>query len=157
MFEISTIRREDFDFIKDGSGKFVDVLQCNNAASSRTPRGHQGRNSIGEKFIPSADSGLFEVPINIFQLLRNIILSLYSLFPNFLVLQYPIDFKLPLSFLRPSCKWSLAWTSICAARRSQSSTPTLMWLGLMDRCQDLPLAPLSSLLPCTSPIEEHHF
>merc|ERR1719188_225093 len=41
MFEISTIRREDFDFIKDGSGKFVEVLQCNNAASSRTPRGHQ--------------------------------------------------------------------------------------------------------------------
>ena len=41
MFEISTVRREDFDFIKDQSGKFVDVLQCNNAASSRTPRGHQ--------------------------------------------------------------------------------------------------------------------
>ena len=35
MFEISTVRREDFDFIKDTSGKFVDVLQCNNAASSR--------------------------------------------------------------------------------------------------------------------------
>ena len=49
MFEISTIRREDFDFIKDGSGKFVEVLQCNNVASSRTPRGHQGCNSIGEK------------------------------------------------------------------------------------------------------------
>lgn len=41
MFEISTVRREDFAFIKDTSGKFVDVLQCNNAASSRTPRGHQ--------------------------------------------------------------------------------------------------------------------
>ena len=41
MFEISTVRREDFDFIKDKSGKFVDVLQCNNVASSRTPRGHQ--------------------------------------------------------------------------------------------------------------------
>ena len=51
MFEISTIRREDFDFIKDGSGKFVEVLQCNNVASSRTPRGHQGCNSIGEKNI----------------------------------------------------------------------------------------------------------
>lgn len=41
VFEISTVRREDFDFVKDKSGKFVDVLQCNNAASSRTPRGHQ--------------------------------------------------------------------------------------------------------------------
>jgi len=41
MFEISTIRREDWDFIKDKSGEFVSVLQCNNAASSRTPRGHQ--------------------------------------------------------------------------------------------------------------------
>merc|ERR1711992_126143 len=41
MFEISTIRREDWDFIKDKSGEFVTVLQCNNAASSRTPRGHQ--------------------------------------------------------------------------------------------------------------------
>ena len=36
MFEISTIRREDWDFIKDKSGEFVSVLQCNNAASSRT-------------------------------------------------------------------------------------------------------------------------
>ena len=35
MFEISTIRREDWDFIKDKSGEFVSVLQCNNAASSR--------------------------------------------------------------------------------------------------------------------------
>ncbi len=41
MFEVSTIRKEDFDFVKDKSGEFVDVLQCNNAASSRTPRGHQ--------------------------------------------------------------------------------------------------------------------
>merc|ERR1719471_1567269 len=73
MFEISTIRREDFDFIKDGS-----------------------------------------------------------------------------------CKWLLAWTSICAAQRSQSSTPTLMWPGLMDHCQALPPAPPSSLLPCTLPIEEHY-
>ncbi len=40
-FEISTMRKEDYDFIKDKSGEFVDVLQCNNAASSRTPRGHQ--------------------------------------------------------------------------------------------------------------------
>ena len=41
MFEINTIRREDWDFIKDKSEEFVTVLQCNNAASSRTPRGHQ--------------------------------------------------------------------------------------------------------------------
>ena len=39
MFEVNTIRKEDFDFIKDKSGEFVDVLQCNNAPSSRTPRG----------------------------------------------------------------------------------------------------------------------
>ena len=41
MFEISTVRREDWDFVKDKSGEFVSVLQCNNAPSSRTPRGHQ--------------------------------------------------------------------------------------------------------------------
>ncbi|XP_071445166.1 putative aminopeptidase W07G4.4 [Hetaerina americana] len=39
-FEISTIRREDFAFHKD-PGEGVDVLQCNNLPSSRTPRGHQ--------------------------------------------------------------------------------------------------------------------
>jgi len=41
MFEINTVRREDWDFVKDKSGEFVSVLQCNNAPSSRTPRGHQ--------------------------------------------------------------------------------------------------------------------
>jgi len=41
MFEISTIRRDDWDFNADKSGEFVSILQCNNAASSRTPRGHQ--------------------------------------------------------------------------------------------------------------------
>jgi leucyl aminopeptidase len=41
MIEISTIRREDYDFIKKGTGDGEDLLQCNNAASSRTPRGHQ--------------------------------------------------------------------------------------------------------------------
>jgi len=41
MFEISTVRREDWDFNTDKSGEFVSVLQCNNAPSSRTPRGHQ--------------------------------------------------------------------------------------------------------------------
>ena len=40
-FEISTMRKDDFDFIKDKCGEFVDVLQCNNAPSSRTMRGHQ--------------------------------------------------------------------------------------------------------------------
>ncbi len=39
-FEVSTMRKEDYDFIRD-KGEYVDVLQCNNAASSRTPRGHQ--------------------------------------------------------------------------------------------------------------------
>jgi len=41
MFEISTVRREDWAFVQDKSGEFVSVLQCNNAPSSRTPRGHQ--------------------------------------------------------------------------------------------------------------------
>lgn len=38
-FEISTLRQEDFDF---HAGKCYgdDLLQCNNAPSSRTPRGH---------------------------------------------------------------------------------------------------------------------
>lgn len=40
MFEISTIRREDYTFV-EGKSEYEDILQCNNAASSRTPRGHQ--------------------------------------------------------------------------------------------------------------------
>ncbi|KAK8751177.1 hypothetical protein OTU49_013277, partial [Cherax quadricarinatus] len=39
-FEISTIRREDYDF-HCGKSEYEDVLQCNNLPSSRTPRGHQ--------------------------------------------------------------------------------------------------------------------
>lgn len=41
MFEISTIRREDWNWIEDKSGEFVSVLQCNNEPSVRTARGHQ--------------------------------------------------------------------------------------------------------------------
>lgn len=40
VFEISRIRREDYVFHK-GKSEYEDVLQCNNAPSSRTPRGHQ--------------------------------------------------------------------------------------------------------------------
>jgi len=40
MFEISTIRREDYNFHK-GKSEYEDVLQSNNLPSSRTPRGHQ--------------------------------------------------------------------------------------------------------------------
>ncbi|KPM09628.1 aminopeptidase-like protein 6 [Sarcoptes scabiei] len=40
LFEISTIRREDYKF-NEGKSEYEDVLQCNNAPSSRTPRGHQ--------------------------------------------------------------------------------------------------------------------
>lgn len=39
-FAISRSRREDFDFVKPRS-KADDVLSCNNAPSSQTPRGHQ--------------------------------------------------------------------------------------------------------------------
>ncbi|RMX55220.1 hypothetical protein pdam_00022939, partial [Pocillopora damicornis] len=39
-FEISTVRREDYDFVRAHS-EYADVLQCNNSPSSRTPRGHQ--------------------------------------------------------------------------------------------------------------------
>ena len=39
-FEISRLRRDDWDFIKPRS-KADDVLSCNNAASSATSRGHQ--------------------------------------------------------------------------------------------------------------------
>jgi len=38
--ELSSIRREDFEFHK-GKSEYEDVLQCNNLPSSRTPRGHQ--------------------------------------------------------------------------------------------------------------------
>lgn len=41
MFEISTVRPEDFAFNVDKSGEFVDIVQANSAPSSRTPRGHQ--------------------------------------------------------------------------------------------------------------------
>jgi len=40
-FEINTIRREDFEFHK-GKSEYEDVLQCNNAPSTSTQRGHQG-------------------------------------------------------------------------------------------------------------------
>ncbi|XP_069774006.1 putative aminopeptidase W07G4.4 isoform X2 [Narcine bancroftii] len=39
-FEISTIRRDDYDFHK-GKSEYEDVLQCNNLPSSSTSRGHQ--------------------------------------------------------------------------------------------------------------------
>uniref|UniRef100_A0A3Q1J7X1 Cytosol aminopeptidase domain-containing protein n=1 Tax=Anabas testudineus TaxID=64144 RepID=A0A3Q1J7X1_ANATE len=40
VFEVSTIRREDYDFHK-GKSEYEDILQCNNLPSSATPRGHQ--------------------------------------------------------------------------------------------------------------------
>lgn len=39
-FEISTIRRDDYEFHK-GKSEYEDILQCNNQPSSATPRGHQ--------------------------------------------------------------------------------------------------------------------
>jgi leucyl aminopeptidase len=39
-FEVSRLRREDWDFVKPRS-KADDVLSCNNAPSSATERGHQ--------------------------------------------------------------------------------------------------------------------
>jgi len=39
-FEISRLRREDYDFIAPKNSAY-DVLQCNNAPSSATARGHQ--------------------------------------------------------------------------------------------------------------------
>uniref|UniRef100_A0A1E1X963 Putative aminopeptidase n=1 Tax=Amblyomma aureolatum TaxID=187763 RepID=A0A1E1X963_9ACAR len=40
LFEVSPLRREDYDFVR-GPSEYEDVLQCNNEPSSRTPRGHQ--------------------------------------------------------------------------------------------------------------------
>jgi len=40
-FEVSNIRREDYKMIFDASKEFCEILQCNNAPSTRTPRGHQ--------------------------------------------------------------------------------------------------------------------
>lgn len=39
-FEISTLRRDDYDFHR-GKSEYEDVLQCNNSPSSATARGHQ--------------------------------------------------------------------------------------------------------------------
>ncbi|XP_044231811.1 putative aminopeptidase W07G4.4 [Thunnus albacares] len=40
VFEVSSIRREDYDFHK-GKSEYEDILQSNNLPSSATPRGHQ--------------------------------------------------------------------------------------------------------------------
>lgn len=40
MFEVSTIRREDYEFHK-GKSEYEEILQSNNLPSSATPRGHQ--------------------------------------------------------------------------------------------------------------------
>ncbi|KAM9858501.1 putative aminopeptidase W07G4.4 [Aulostomus maculatus] len=40
VFEVSTIRREDYEFHK-GKSEYEEILQCNNLPSSSTPRGHQ--------------------------------------------------------------------------------------------------------------------
>ncbi|XP_076005521.1 putative aminopeptidase W07G4.4 [Genypterus blacodes] len=40
VFEVSTIRREDYDFHK-GKSEYEDILQANNLPSTLTPRGHQ--------------------------------------------------------------------------------------------------------------------
>ncbi|CAM4715046.1 unnamed protein product [Leuciscus chuanchicus] len=40
MFEVSTIRRDDYEFHK-GKSEYEEILQCNNLPSSATPRGHQ--------------------------------------------------------------------------------------------------------------------
>lgn len=40
VFEVSRIRREDYDFHK-GKSEYEDILQCNNLPSSATARGHQ--------------------------------------------------------------------------------------------------------------------
>lgn len=40
VFEVSSIRREDYDFHK-GKSEYEDILQSNNLPSSSTPRGHQ--------------------------------------------------------------------------------------------------------------------
>ncbi|TWW60131.1 putative aminopeptidase W07G4.4 [Takifugu flavidus] len=40
VFEVSRIRREDYEFHK-GKSEYEDILQCNNLPSSATPRGHQ--------------------------------------------------------------------------------------------------------------------
>jgi len=41
QFELSSLRRDDYEKVWDTSKEFVDVLQCNNLPSTRTPRGHQ--------------------------------------------------------------------------------------------------------------------
>uniref|UniRef100_A0A3B1IP95 Zgc:152830 n=1 Tax=Astyanax mexicanus TaxID=7994 RepID=A0A3B1IP95_ASTMX len=40
LFEVSTIRREDYDFHR-GKSEYEEILQSNNLPSSATPRGHQ--------------------------------------------------------------------------------------------------------------------
>ncbi|XP_030593412.1 putative aminopeptidase W07G4.4 [Archocentrus centrarchus] len=40
LFEVSTIRREDYEFHK-GKSEYEDILQSNDLPSSATPRGHQ--------------------------------------------------------------------------------------------------------------------
>ena len=41
VYQIVIFKIYKFWLVQDKSGEFVSVLQCNNAPSSRTPRGHQ--------------------------------------------------------------------------------------------------------------------
>ena len=59
-FEVSSIRREDYEFHK-GKSEYEDVLQANNMASSATARGHQSPSA----FLILA-SGLDKVNTNVF-------------------------------------------------------------------------------------------
>lgn len=40
-FEVSTMRKDDFEFIKDKSGEYVEIMQCHNASTTKNVRGHQ--------------------------------------------------------------------------------------------------------------------
>jgi len=60
--EVSSIRKEDYDFIAAKNSAY-DLLQCNNAASSNTSRGHQFPAAVSFlkvfNFVQYLDSSLF--------------------------------------------------------------------------------------------------
>ncbi|KAI3372699.1 hypothetical protein L3Q82_023159, partial [Scortum barcoo] len=113
VFEVSMIRREDYEFHK-GKSEYEDILQCNNLPSSATPRGHQ----TPAAFLIMA-SGLDKVLTRTVWILSLLCrtLTLTSLDP---VAPSPVSQREP-----PSSPWQP--TTSCLTVCKQTATPAAMF------------------------------
>lgn len=95
VFEVSRIRREDYEFHK-GKSEYEDILQCNNLPSSATPRGHQ----TPAAFLIMA-SGLDKVGTryqnNLCKLVFSVLKFLF-VFPQKTPMQHGVDSTAPLPY-----------------------------------------------------------